>query len=132
MGRVITTVVRACCNNFISMLENMYLVNFVKKLIQRQKKRTEDEDSYFRGNNNVINRNALSKTSSLPPNLSLNELISDTLESHSSPVKTRRKFQSMKNRTVSPSNDRVKLKSTEHLFFPNPSAKNINSRKLSI
>merc|ERR1712121_546651 len=45
----------------------------------------------------------------------------------------------MKNRSVSPSNNRVKLKSTEHLFFPETSSseshyhgKNINSRKLSI
>ena len=131
----------------------MSLINFVKKLIQKQRKRTEDDEGYFYGNNGVRDKIALSKTSSLPPNLSLNEVISDInlrgkKESHSSPVKTRRKYQSMKNRTLSPindrvisspvktrrkyqsmknrtaspSNDRVKLKSTEHLFFPDTSA----------
>merc|ERR1712098_662732 len=109
-----------------------------------QKKRTECEECEILENNNVKNKITLSKTSSLPPNLSLNEIISeintgDILESHSSPVKSRRKYHSMKNRSVSPSNNRVKLKSTEHLFFPETSAseshyngKNINSRKLSI
>merc|ERR1712126_83075 len=131
---------------------------------------TECEEYEILENNNVKNKIVLSKTSSLPPNLSLNEIISDIntgdiLESHSSPVKSRRKYQSLKNRTravspihsihsspvktrrkyhsmknrsVSLSNNRVKLKSTEHLFFPETSAseshygKNINSRKLSI
>merc|ERR1711915_1058977 len=161
----------------ISMLENtsvcknMSLINFVKKLLHKQKKMTECEECEILENNNVKNKIALSKTSSLPPNLSLNEIISDVntgdiLESpsspvksrrkfqslknrtravspihsiHSSPVKTRRKYHSMKNRSVSPSNNSVKLKSTEHLFFPETSAceshfngKNINSRKLSI
>merc|ERR1712058_222410 len=107
-----------------------------------QKKRTECEKCEILENNNVKNKSTLSKTSSLPPNLSLNEIISDIntgeiLESHSSPVKSRRKYQSLKNRTravspihsihvktrgkyhsmknrsVSPSNNRVKLKSTE-------------------
>jgi len=149
----------------------MSLINFVKKLLHKQKKRTECEECEILENNNVKNKSTLSKTSSLPPNLSLNEIISDIntgeiLESHSSPVKSRRKYQSLKNRTravspihsihsspvktrrkyhsmknrsVSPSNNRVKLKSTEHLFFPETSAseshyngKNINSRKLSI
>merc|ERR1711915_1020562 len=134
----------------ISMLENtsvcknMSLINFVKKLLHKQKKWTEYEECEILENNNVKNKIALSKTSILPPNLSLNEIISDIntgdiLESHSSPVKSRRKYHSMKNRSVSPSNNRVKLKSTEHLFFPETSAceshfngKNINSRKLSI
>merc|ERR1712243_411217 len=162
MGRAITPVVRACCNSFyVSMLENtsvnanMSLINFVKKLLHKQKKMTKCEECEILENNNVKNKITLSKTSSLPPNLSLNEIISDIntgdiLESHSSPVrsrrkylslknrtvavspihlihsspaKTRRKYHSMKNRSVSPSNNRVKLKSTEHLFFPETSAR---------
>merc|ERR1711915_720659 len=134
MGRAITPVVRACCNHFLflmlentSVSKNMSLINFVKKLLHKQKKMTECEECEILENNNVKNKIALSKTSSLPPNLSLNEIISDVntgdiLESHSSPVKTRRKYHSMKNRSVSPSNNRVKLKSTEHLFFPETSA----------
>jgi len=57
----------------------MSLINFVKKLIQKQRKRTEDDEGYFYGNNSVRDKIALSKTSSLPPNLSLNEVIREAI-----------------------------------------------------